>query len=152
MIRTQEELYDQLSSELIWRKRELGAIKSLARKRSFSDRKRKAIIRSGITVLYAHWEGYIKAASSAYLEFLRRGKLKYEELAINFVALGSKNEVSTEASSDKQKEWNKVAEFFIDGMSNRCSLPKELNTRSNLNSSVLHEMISALGLRTCFDF
>jgi hypothetical protein len=146
MIRTQEDLYDRLSSELAWRKRELGAIKSLVRSRSFSDRKQKAVIRSGITVLYAHWEGYVRAASSAYLEFVRARRLRYEQLAINFVALGSKKEIYKRAASKKPREWNMVAEFFLDGMSSRCSLPKSLDTGANLNSSILRDVVSALGL------
>lgn len=146
MIRTREDLYDRLTEELSWRKRELGAIKSLVRRKGFEERKRKAVLRSGLAVLYAHWEGYIKVASSAYLEFVKRRRLNYEDLSLNFVALGAKKETQKWAVSDKATLWKEVASFFMQNMSDRCALPDTIDTKSNLNSSVFKEVVASLGL------
>ena len=69
-IRTARQLRVALSAELIWRKKELATIRSLIRSKKWTTDQRNAIIRSAITVLYAHWEGFVKAAASAYLEFV----------------------------------------------------------------------------------
>ncbi|MBD2666493.1 MAE_28990/MAE_18760 family HEPN-like nuclease [Richelia sinica] len=62
-IRTVEQLSDILARELAWRKVELSALKSLIDSKSFASGKRKALLRSGITILYAHWEGFVKVAA-----------------------------------------------------------------------------------------
>ena len=55
-LRTAEQLSDRLSSDLAWRKKELSEVKSLVESRTFSEAKYKAIVRSGICMLYAHWK------------------------------------------------------------------------------------------------
>ncbi len=69
-IRTVDQLNEFLSGEIIWRKKELTALRSLVESAKSSTDKQNALIRSGMTVLYAHWEGFVKAAASAYLEFV----------------------------------------------------------------------------------
>jgi len=92
-IRRLEELNDQLSSELAWRKKELSVIKSLIDTGSFSTSKKTALLRSGVTILYAHWEGFIKQAASIYLEFVSMQRLPYDKLSANFVALAMKSKL-----------------------------------------------------------
>jgi hypothetical protein len=89
-IRTLEHLNKRLSDDLAWRKKEISDLKSLIETKSFSPSKHNAVLRSGVTLLYAHWEGYIKTAATSYLEFVARQKLTYDELAINFVAVAMK--------------------------------------------------------------
>ena len=69
-IRTLNDLNERLSEDLVWRKKELSVLKGLIETNSFTQNKTNALIRSGIALLYAHWEGYIKCAASAYLEFV----------------------------------------------------------------------------------
>jgi hypothetical protein len=58
-IRTAEQLSNKLSADLAWRKKELSEIKSLVESRNFSDQRHKALVRSGVCILYAHWEGFV---------------------------------------------------------------------------------------------
>jgi hypothetical protein len=51
-IRTAEQLSDRLSSDLAWRKRELSEIKSLVEAKNLSEQRHKALLRSGICMLY----------------------------------------------------------------------------------------------------
>ncbi len=64
-LNTAEQLSDRLSHDLAWRKKELSEVKSLVETRSFSDSKHKALVRSGICLLYAHWEGFVKLAANS---------------------------------------------------------------------------------------
>lgn len=70
-IRTLEELSDLLARELAWRKKELAVMKGFIENRKFQADQHRVLIRSGVTMLYAHWEGFIKVAASGYLEFVR---------------------------------------------------------------------------------
>ena len=63
-VQTAEQLSDKLSDELSWRKKELSELKSLVEIRDISLPRHNALVRSGVVILYAHWEGFIKSASS----------------------------------------------------------------------------------------
>ena len=145
-IRTTEQLNEALSDELAWRKKELSTLKLLAEKNNAAG-KRQTFIRSDIALLYAHWEGFIKAASVAYLELVASKRLKYDELAINFVALGMRGELNDAGVSFKSTIHNRVADFFINHMSEISNIPYEGIIRTgNLNAEELQNIVAMLGL------
>jgi hypothetical protein len=135
-IRSLEDLEQRLSTDLIWRKRELADLKSLIETRSFSPSKQNAVLRSGIALLYAHWEGYIKTAATSYLEFVSRQQLTYEELSINFVAIAMKTELDKAQVSNKATIHTEVTGI--------------VSTNSNLSSTILQEIVCLLGLDNSF--
>ncbi len=150
-IRRLEELNDQLSSELAWRKKELSVIKSLIDTGSFSTSKKTALLRSGVTILYAHWEGFIKQAASIYLEFVSMQRLPYDKLSANFVALAMKSKLNQAKDTNKATIYNEVVEFFMTRLSERSSIQyKNVIQTSNLSSSVLREIVCMLGLDYSF--
>jgi hypothetical protein len=134
-----------LDDELAWRQKELAVIKSLVTARS-STEIINCHIRSGIALIYAHWEGFIKAAGDAYLTYIASQRLTYSDLTNNFVAIAAKRLLSETGLSNKVTVYAKVTEFFISGLTDRCNLPMEVETKSNLSSEVLREIAYILGL------
>lgn len=147
-IRTIEQLHDFLENEIIWRKKELTSLRSLAEAARASRDKQNALIRSGITVLYAHWEGFVKAAASAYLEFVAMQRLSYQDLAANFIALAMKGKLEEATQTNKASIFNEVAQFFLTGLTEKSRIPYKdaVDTRSNLSSEVFREIVYMLGL------
>ena len=147
-IRTIEQLQQLLDEELAWRKKEkeLAVIKSLVTARSASAEKVNCHIRSGVALIYAHWEGFIKAAGNGYLAYIVSQRLTYLELANNFIAFAAKRLLNEARESNKVTVYAKVTEFFVSGLTDRCTRPMEIETNSNLSSEVLREIISILGL------
>jgi hypothetical protein len=147
-IRNVEQLYDTLSRELSWRIKELDQVQSLVRLSAGTRLKQDAAIRAGITLMYAHWEGFIKQAATAYLNFVNEQKLDYNQLAVNFVALSMKSRLHLGAQSSKATIFNGVAEFFLTGLHTQATIPwhSVINTKSNLSSSVFKEIVVTLGL------
>lgn len=146
-LRTAEQLSDKLSNELAWRKKELSEIKSLIETKSFSSSKHKALIRSGICLLYAHWEGFVKLAANSYLEYVRMQKLCYKDLASNFLALAMKEKLNEAKETNKPSLYIPVCDFFLDELNQRCELPKDaISTASNLSSEILKEITRILGI------
>ncbi len=146
-LKTAEQLSDRLSRDLAWRKKELSEVKSLVETKSFSDSKHKALVRSGICLLYAHWEGFIKLAANSYLEYVRMQKLHYEELASNFLALAMKEKLKEAKETNKPSLYIPVCDFFWDELNQRCLLPKEaISTASNLSSEIFQEITRTLGI------
>jgi MAE_28990/MAE_18760-like HEPN len=151
-IRTLEHLNQRLTDDLIWRKREMSDLKSLVKNRSFHYSQHIAVLRSGVTLLYAHWEGYIKTAATSYLEFVSRQKLTYDELAINFVAVAMKFKLNDASETNKATIFTEVANFMLTQTNQKTSIPYEnvVSTASNLSSDVLREIICLLGLDYSF--
>src|SRR5207245_672311 len=142
--RTLEQLQQALDDELVWRKKELAIVKSLVTARS-SKEVVDCHIRAGITLLYAHWEGFIKVAGAAYLTYVASQRLTYLELSDNFVAVSAKKILNEARESSKIAASIKMTTFFTSGLSERCNLPLEIATKSNLSSEVLKEVVSSLG-------
>jgi hypothetical protein len=146
-IRTVEELNQALSDDLIWRKKELSEIKSLIEAKSFSSQKHNALIRSGICILYAHWEGFAKLAANSYLEYVRTKKLLYRELSSNFLALAMKKQLKDATETNKASLYIPVCNFFLFDLDKKSSLPKDaISTASNLSSEILKEITCILGI------
>ncbi|MGK7940222.1 MAG: MAE_28990/MAE_18760 family HEPN-like nuclease [Crocosphaera sp.] len=150
-IRTIEQLSDQLSEDLIWRKKELSEVEKLVKLNNVSPEKRDLFIRSGIDILYSHWEGFIKLAANAYLEYVRLQKLSYQQLSNNFLALAMKEKLKDVKETNQPSLYIPVCDFFLLELNNRSSLPKEaISTASNLSSKVLKEITTILGIDFSF--
>lgn len=146
-IRTAEQLSDQLAKDLAWRKKELAEVKSLVELKSFSPQRHNALIRSGVCILYAHWEGFVRLSANSYLEYVTMKKLRYDQLAINFLALAMKEKLNEAKETNKASLYIPVCEFFLDQLDTKCSFPKKLiSTASNLSSEILKEITYVLGL------
>lgn len=147
-IRTSAQLSDFLSDEIIWRKKELATLRRLVDSAKSLIENRNPLIRSGIMLLYAHWEGFVKAAASAYLEFVAMQRLSYEELTPNFIALGMKRQLDEAKGTNKPSIYNQVAEFFLTRLSERARIPYKdvVDTKSNLSFGFFMEIIEMLNL------
>jgi hypothetical protein len=148
-ILTPNDLSDRLSEDLAWRKIELSEIKGLIERREFELQKNKVLTRSGIAILYAHWEGYIKCAATAYLEFVSMQRnLRYCDLTDNFIAIAMKSRLDEAASTKQATIHNEVIKFLLENMEERIKIPKEgvITTGSNLSSDVLRQILALLGI------
>lgn len=146
-IRTAEDLSDTLAADLIWRKKELIALRFLAGRATQPDEKH-ALARSLVALLYAHWEGFVKQAATAYLEFVKFQRLTSNELAENFVALSVRTTLREAAATDQIARHIEVARFFRTSGGERVKIPVKgaIRTRSNLSSVVLKDILITIGL------
>ncbi|MEG3929853.1 MAE_28990/MAE_18760 family HEPN-like nuclease [Microcoleus sp. T2B6] len=146
-IRTAEQLSDRLATDLAWRKKELSEMKSLIEAKNVSDQRHKVLVRSGVCILYSHWEGFVKLAANSYLEYVISKKLTYQELSSNFLALAMKDKLKEAKETHKPSLYIPVCEFFLSELNQRCILPKDvISTASNLSSEILKEITYILGI------
>jgi len=145
-IRTQEHLFDSLAGDIIWRKREISTLRWMLSKAT-PDRK-APLLRATVALVYAHWEGFIKTAACAYLEFLHFRRFTYRQLAPNFVALGARSILRRAGATNRLAAHLEVTDFFLSRLGEQCRLPFKdgLHTDSNLSSTVLKDIVQTLGL------
>ena len=101
-------------------------------------------------LLYAHWEGFIKNATMAYVNFVNSQRLRYDELASCFITFGVKRRL-IELSASRQAASNIAAvEFFLSGLGERANLKlsRVVETKSNLSSTVFENIAVSVGIET----
>ncbi|MFD2724631.1 MAE_28990/MAE_18760 family HEPN-like nuclease [Hyunsoonleella rubra] len=145
-IRTTEELYNKLSEDLSWRKKELTLFKS--RIDTADEKRLNSEIRAGIVMLYSHWEGFIKNATSYYLIYVKQLKLNYSDLAPCLLTLSLKSKLLEFNNNYNHEENLKFVDFFQNNLNQRAfwNLEKAVDTKSNLNSEVLQNILSVVGI------
>ena len=144
-VRTTEELADRLARDLVWRRKEVTALRRLVSTAS-TDRE-AVLIRSLVAILYAHWEGFIKNTADAYIEHVRSQRLAYAELAANFLAYALRGRARQSAEQKDMAQMIALIEFLRGNMTERSRIPKRsVDVESNLSSSVLRNLTTSLGL------
>lgn len=76
-VKTLENLDDALDKHLAWRKKEMLSLKVLIDKENENS---ETLIRAGLALLCAHFEGFIKDASNDYLEYISSQDIIYKDL------------------------------------------------------------------------
>lgn len=143
-IRSLSDLQDRLDKGLSWRVKEVSYVKGSARSaRSYAQ---VALIRAGVPLIYAHWEGFVKEASEAYLAYVSSQNLLYRELASCFVVFGAKKHVMSLIDSRRSAVNIEAVEFFRKSAATpaNLALSNAVNTESNLSSTVFENIAISL--------
>ena len=145
-IHTSSQLQDYLDMELSWRIKEIANLKTAVK--SSKNLSEQTIIRAGLALLYAHWEGFIKNGSEAYVNYVNCQGLKYKELNSCFIVLGLKKSLNDLGASRKSKSNIVAIDFILNQLEERSQLKVEaaINTESNLSSEVFANILLAIGL------
>ncbi len=149
-IKTVEELEELLMQDLAWRKKEMLSLKILVEKDKVNE---PILLRAGIALLCAHFEGFIKRASNCYIGFVAEQKILYRDLKENFAAIKMEQEFKACSKSEKHSVHKrllvkydnlcgkKFAEKFVEGKG-------YISTHSNPGSEELKEILETIGIKS----
>lgn len=143
-IRTLDELQDALDKQMSWRVKEILDLKVAVR--SSGGLAKPTLIRAGSALLYAHWEGFIKAASSSYIHFINSQRVPYGDLNDAFVVMGMKAHLNTLRHSGSYDGNISALRYIRNHMDERfgVNLAGVIDTESNLSSKVFANIATSL--------
>ena len=144
-IRTENELIDFLSEAKKRRKRELIALaKEFSGGSTMPFRRRAAIV-----FAYAHWEGFVKDAASAYVEFVSQKSRKLSDLAVSFQALVCRQEfMAAKEAKHRISHHILLVQRLTDRINESCriSADRAIDTESNLTAPVFKNICTSIGV------
>lgn len=145
-VRSIDELDGIVSREYSWRRKELTNIRNL----SLGSRSkiRETLLKTAITLLYSHWEGFVKNVAIAYCEYINYQGLRYEQLTHNFHVCALLEEFQGQYPSSNFKFALSIANGSAFKLGRKCNISTEkyIDTKSNLNSEVLQEIVLKIGV------
>lgn len=149
-IKTVEKLEELLMQDLAWRKKEMVSLKILVDRDEVNE---PILLRAGIALLCAHFEGFIKRASNCYIGYVSEQKKPYNELKKNFAALKMEKEFKSCAKSDKHSVHKKLL-MMHDELATKTFKEKYdednpfISTHSNPSSVELKEILETIGIES----
>lgn len=110
---------------------------------------KRALLRAGTPLMYAHWEGFIKGAAIAYGSYLSNSGLKYQDILESFQGLEAISEVRQLMELRKRIfASSKIVSSLraIPGKQVRLPLNDFIGNVGNLNYDLFSEMIQFVGI------
>lgn len=149
-VKSVEKLEELLMKDLAWRKKEMFSLKILVEKDSMNE---SILLRAGIALLCAHFEGFIKRASNCYVGYVSEQRHTYGELKENFSALKMEKEFKSCSKSDKHSVHKKLLIVHHNLTSMRFQEKYNENspfisTHSNPSSNELKEILETIGIES----
>lgn len=144
-IRTVDAFLDSLDQESSWRVKELHDIKLEVKGASGS--RELSLIRAGVPLAYAHWEGFVKASVAFYFDFITGQKIKMKDLKPCLVAFAKKGRFYDFAESNRFDVYSQIVrelteQVFLD---EKARFPRDFRT-GNLKSEVFSDIAKVIGV------
>lgn len=143
-IKSKTELIDFIDQDLAWRKKELSYL--LGNIQIAKGTLILAAIRTAVVLLYAHWEGFIKNSAEAYLCFVKSQKLNCNQLSDGLLSVALKQKMLEFEDTNKSTVHIQFICYFRNELNKRASISEVVNTKSNLNSEILREILLSIGI------
>jgi hypothetical protein len=144
-IRTLTQLQEKLDAEMSWRIKEISDFKLVSKKQPANAH---TFVRAGVALVYAHWEGFIKAASEAYLNFVDNQGHIYRDLKTCFAVFGLKGRLASLSDSRKAKPNIEALEFVLTEIDKpaKMNMSSAIDTEANLTSTVFANIAASLDI------
>jgi MAE_28990/MAE_18760-like HEPN len=139
----------QITEDRSWRLKEISDLKTAVIRADVILR--RVLLRSLITICYAHWEGYVRFSARKYLEHVALRKYQYKDLDRQFLRnyfLPRLAALSTNKASIVER--CALVDEVLSSSDRRFSRVNEdlVNTKANLNFGVFTDICLVCGVPT----
>ncbi|MET8896714.1 MAE_28990/MAE_18760 family HEPN-like nuclease [Streptomyces albogriseolus] len=135
-----------LTEDLKWRTHEMQLWEQVAS--ACRSHQLPGVLRGGVALVYAHWEGYVKESARAYLEYVSRKGLKVGQLRSEIAAVALRSKLGRGEASKRSSVHTEI----VDLLRNADVLPAEIpytsatiRTKSNLHFDVFSDIMHSIG-------
>lgn len=141
------ELQDFLDKALVYRKRELSFI-HLAVSATGEESTAGHLMRAAVPILYAHWEGYLRDAAIAYLNFVFSQLDRGDDYQRRYIAVAFKHSFAEAGKSRKARVHADFLESLLESLKSPIIANAEavVDADSNLSSKVLEDLLFSVGV------
>ncbi len=108
------------------------------------------MIRAGVPLAYAHWEGFIKNGTELLLNFVSHQDLNNNDLTDVFFAHSVKAHINQIVASSRATTVTEAAAFVRDSKEKKAVIRHKsyVDTESNLSSAVFEQIARSIGIET----
>jgi MAE_28990/MAE_18760-like HEPN len=147
-VRTVTAMQELLDTDFAWRLKEVHDLRLAAR--SAVGAQQRAFMRAGVALLYAHWEGFVKAAADNYVNFLSCQSITYRKLRPCLIALGLRSALQQLSETKRNAASVAALTFVMDSLDKPAKLPMKdaVHAESNLSSDIFENIAGSIGLDT----
>jgi hypothetical protein len=147
-LRTTEDLIDRISSEHLWRKREISEMYLLIARSENDPARCNTLIRCAILILYGHWEGFVKNVSSFFVKFVTAKKHDFKQICLPLQAIAYKRQLLSALTVSDIDKYHELLSYLTGDSRTafRCNHETVIQTGDNLNSKILKQIVKSLGL------
>lgn len=145
-IRTIEHLESFLTEDLKWRTHEMQLWEQVAS--SCRAHELPGVLRGGLALVYAHWEGYVKEGARSYLEYVSRKGLKIGQLRPEIAAVALRSTLGQGEASKNSSAHTAIVNILRSADSQPANIPytsATIRTRSNLRFDVFADIMHSIG-------
>lgn len=153
-IRTIEKLEEKISSDFSWRQKELIDIKTLVADEA-NNISKDLLIRAGIALLCAHWEGFIRYAANMYVVYVGCKKIKNKDLNENFMALKLRKAILNSGKTEKNSVHTDLVKRFFKTKEENFHISytddkRIIETHSNLSYDLFEEILKNINIENIY--
>jgi hypothetical protein len=150
---TEADFLAQVTGDRNWRIKEISDLKAAVK--SADSSLQRVLLRALVTICYAHWEGYVRFSARKFFEHVAIRKLQYSALDRQFLRnyfLPRLNSLSASRLSIADR--CVLIDDILNAHGRRFSHANDelVNTKSNLNSSVLLDLCTVCGISSLHFF
>lgn len=144
-IRTLDLLYTSIESEYSWRITELSNFRSSVL--SSKSKAQEGLIRAGVALLYAHWEGFVKKISDFYYEFVTHQNCTMSELNDCFVSIALRSKIESLLESKKLVLHNILVREIMEKQDKKVKFSSSSPIKtSNLKYEIFEDVCIMVGI------
>jgi hypothetical protein len=148
-LRTADEFSAAITSDLTWRIREISDLRAAIRRIDASLR--PSVLRAGVPLIYAHWEGHVIVVARAYVDFLAIRRPEYSTIRPSFRLNEFFNDFKTlgQTRLNYRQQIDLISKIVDSGSTQMRRIDGEVvSSLSNLNSGVLKDICEYLSVDT----
>ncbi len=137
-----------VGDEFGWRRKELLDFRLHARTTNLIMQ--KIMIRAGVPLAYAHWEGFVKSGTELLLNFVSHQNLQNKDLTDVFFAQSLKTHINQLFGSSKATIVINAAVFTRESFDKTAVIKHKnyVDTESNLSSVIFEQIAKSVGIDT----